>query len=113
MPGRDFTDKNFQKSVAKLARASTRRAVVRALPNTLARPAIPGAVGVGEVGTGGGVASPFTETDAADRTYHTTARPIASTDGVFTIEVRDIQTLDMVDANGNDIQFIFAQPTTT
>ncbi len=110
MPNRDFSDKAFQKSVAALAASSTRRAVIRSLPSTRARPTIPGVVGVGAVGTGGGVASPFTETDAGDRTYFSTPRPIESTDGVFTIEVRDIETLDMTDANGNDIQFIFSQP---
>lgn len=112
MANQDFSDKSFQKTVRKLAQASTTRSVIRSLPTTRARPTIPGVVGVGAVGAGGGVASPFTETDANDRTFHTLPRTITSTDGVFTLEVQDIETLDMTDANANDVQFIFGQPTT-
>ena len=111
MPNSDFSDKRFQRTVSQLAKLSSTRSVIRALPTTRARPTIPGVVGVGAVGAGGGVASPFTETDANERTYHPLPRTITSTDGVFTLEVRDIETLDMTDANANDVQFIFGQPT--
>ena len=111
MPNSDFSDKRFQRTVSQLAKLSSTRSVIRALPTTRARPTIPGVVGVGAVGAGGGVASPFTETDANERTYHALPRTITSTDGVFTLEVRDIETLDMTDANANDVQFVFAQPT--
>lgn len=111
MANQDFSDKKFQKTVSALAKASTNRSVVRSLPTTRARPTIPGVVGVGAVGEAGGVASPFTEPDANDRTYHAIPRTVASTDGVFTIEIRDIQTVDMEDANGNAVNFEFDQPS--
>ncbi len=111
MPERDHTDRRFQKSVAALATASTRRAVLREKPGTVARPTITGVNGVGAVGGVAGIASPLTETDAEDREFHTTPRTITSTDGVFTIELRDLLSIDMVDANANDVQFIFDQPS--
>lgn len=111
MPNQDFSDRKFQKTVASLAKSSTARSVIRSLPTTRERPTIPGVVGVGAVGVGGGVASPFTEPDANDRTYHATPRTVESTDGVFTIEIRDIQTVDMEDANGNAVNFEFDQPS--
>lgn len=111
MPNRDFSDKAFQKTVAQLAGASSRRAVIRALPTTRARPAIPGVVGVGAVGEAAGIASPLTEPDANDRTFHTIPRTVTSTDGVFTVELRDIEKVEMNDANGNLVEFIFDQPS--
>lgn len=111
MPNRDFSDRAFQKSVAQLASASSRRIAIRANPPTRPRPAIPVVVGVGAVGTGGGVASPLTEPDADDRTFHAIPRTVTSTDGVFTVELRDIQKVEMNDANGNLVEFIFDQPS--
>lgn len=111
MADKDFTDRRFQGAVASLARASSRRAVIRANPPTKPRPTIPAASGVGSVGAGAGVASPFTEPDANARTYHTTPRTVTSTDGVFTIEIQDIETVEMEDANGNAVEFEFDQPS--
>lgn len=111
MPEPDHTDKKFQLSVARLATASTRRAVIRSQPGTVARPTITGVVGVGSVGEGAGVASPLTESDADDRTFHDTPRTVTSTDGVYTVEIRDIQKVEMNDANGNLVEFIFDQPS--
>ena len=111
MPDRDHTDRRFQKSVAALAQASSRRAVIRAQPGTVARPTITGVNGVGGVGGDAGVASPLTEPDADDRTFHATPRTVTSTDGVYTVELRDIQKVEMNDANGNLVEFIFDQPS--
>jgi len=111
MPERDHTDRRFAKSVRALAQASSRRAVIRAQPGTVARPTITGVNGIGPVGEGAGVASPLTESDADSREFHDTPRTITSTDGVYTVEIRDIQKVEMNDANGNLVEFIFDQPS--
>lgn len=64
----------------------------------------------GEGGGGAGITSPVTEPTAATRTFFPIPRTIVSTDGVFSIEIRDLKTIDMVDADGNEVQFVFAQP---
>lgn len=107
----DHTDKKFARSVQRLAIASTRRAVLREKPGTVARPPITGVNGVGGVGGDAGVASPLTETDADTREFHDIPRTVTSTDGVYTVEIRDIQKVEMNDANGNLVEFIFDQPS--
>ena len=59
--------------------------------------------------TGGGIASPLTEPDAAMRTYHT-SRNISTSDGVFTFVVYDLATIDMLDATGASVVMEFDAP---
>lgn len=81
------------------------------------RGAIPAALGIGYErsttgGSGsGGIKSPVSEPNANLRTYHTNPRLISSTDGVFEIEIRDLDSISMEDADGNFVQFQFAQPS--
>ena len=83
-----------------------------------ARREIPAALGTGferstggSAGAGAGIISPVTEANAATRTFFAIPRQITSTDGVFEIEIRDLQTIDMEDAADNEVQFVFAQPS--
>lgn len=57
-------------------------------------------------GTGGGIASPLTETLAADRTWWGAGWP--STDGVF--EYPAERRVSMTDANGAPVEFLYANP---
>ena len=114
------TDKKFAKDNERIAEALSRRersARVPAQPTRGNRPTIPTVLGTGfergtgtDGGTGAGIISPVTEPSAATRQYFSPPRTITSTDGVFTIEVRDLRSIDMEDADGNEVQFVLAQP---
>ena len=73
------------------------------------RSAIAGGVGRGEVASGG-IASPLTESFATEREFHANPRFIQSTDGLLTIQVKDIKSISMLDANGTAAVLVFAQP---
>jgi hypothetical protein len=62
-------------------------------------------------GGGGAISSPLTEEDAGTRTLHPNPRVITSTDGIFSIEVRDIRQMTLTDANSIPVVFIFDQPS--
>lgn len=81
------------------------RSVAIAIPTTAgsARPRQPAGAG----GTSG-IASPLTEPDYTSRTWHT-AREVTTTDGIFTFIVEDIDTVDMLDANGAEVALEFAE----
>jgi hypothetical protein len=80
---------------------------------------IPAALGTGYDSTavgsarGGGAAitSPLSEPNAGTRAYYPNPRIVQSTDGVFTLELRDLKVIDMEDGKGAVVQFIFAQPS--
>lgn len=57
---------------------------------------------------GGGIASPLTENSFALRQYHTTN--FKTTDGLFSFPA--IKKIKMLDANGETVDLIFADPTT-
>ncbi|MCG3130195.1 MAG: hypothetical protein FLDDKLPJ_00944 [Phycisphaerae bacterium] len=56
--------------------------------------------------TGGGIASPLTETDIADRTYH--AAYYTSTDGL--IQIPAIASMKFTDANSAEVMLEFDSP---
>lgn len=64
---------------------------------------------------GGGVASPFIEgagsgdTPVFARTYHDTATTVVTTDGLIALEVLQVSTITMHDANGAEVVMRFAQ----
>lgn len=75
------------------------------------RPAapIPGRIGSGKApsGTqGGGIASPLVETVYADRTFHPET-VITSTDGIFTLKIKPVKTINLKDANNADVTIEF------
>lgn len=59
--------------------------------------------------TGGGIASPLTETDYAAREYHP-ARMLTSSDGLFVWAFEPIKKIVMNDANAAEVEQIFAVP---
>lgn len=59
--------------------------------------------------SGQGIASPLTEPDYATRTHHA-AVSFSSSDGLFVINLNRVNTVDMVDAAGREIQFIYDAP---
>jgi len=60
-------------------------------------------------GTGGGIASPLTEPDAADRTYHP-EQALTSSDGVFTLLIEPLHRLVLQDANSAEVVVEYAIP---
>ncbi|UZR28072.1 hypothetical protein [Methylococcus mesophilus] len=87
------------------------------LPEPAAKPGIGARTGVGAPKRGGGIASPLSETTApnatgefwADREYYP-ARDMQTTDGEFVIKYAAIKTLKFQDANGEAVEFHFAEP---
>lgn len=81
------------------------------LPPAAGQAAIPGR-GEGKPtagGTGSGIASPLTEPDAAERTYHP-EQALTSSDGVFTIMIEPLQRLVLQDANSAEVVVEYAIP---
>ena len=62
-------------------------------------------------GGGGGAVGDMVEQNAGTRTFHAVPRLIASTDGVFEIEIRDLKTIELEDSTGAVTVFEFAQPS--
>lgn len=60
--------------------------------------------------TGGGIASPLTETDYATREFHP-AQTLTTSDGIFVWEIKPPKKIIMSDANGAEVVQIFAVPT--
>jgi hypothetical protein len=77
---------------------------------------VPAGVGIGvppdpRTSTGGGgIASPLTETAYADRTFFTAAT-IQSSDGIFTLNVSRLNTINFTDANGSPVKFVLKNKT--
>ena len=77
------------------------------LPTPATLPDIPERTGIAApqvVSTGtGGIASPLVETAYADRLWFS-ERSVVSTDGLFTMRVRPINTIKFTDANSNAVK---------
>ncbi|MGE0126422.1 MAG: hypothetical protein AB7U25_26125 [Vicinamibacterales bacterium] len=80
------------------------------LPPAAGQAAIPG-VGRGERSPagGGGIASPLTEIDYADRQWHPEIA-VASSDGVFVLMIEPIKQVTFRDAQGKTAAVIFEPP---
>lgn len=59
---------------------------------------------------GGGIASPLTETDYAQREFHPSLY-LQSADGIFVWEIKPPAKIVMTDANDAQVDQIFAVPT--
>jgi hypothetical protein len=59
---------------------------------------------------GGGIASPLTEQDYAQREFHP-SRYLQSADGIFVWEIKPPAKIVMTDANGATVEQVFAVPT--
>lgn len=59
---------------------------------------------------GGGIASPLTETDYAQREFHPSLY-LQSADGIFVWEIKPPSKIVMTDANGATVEQVFAVPT--
>lgn len=76
------------------------------------RGALPAGVGIAypgassEQATGAALGSPLVE---VDRTYYG-AKVITSSDGLFTLEVLPVKTIDFEDPSTNTIQFVLSDP---
>lgn len=64
------------------------------------------ALGGGGKASGGGIASPLTETDAATREYWPGGW--TTTDGLFSFPA--LKVIQMTDANGEDVELRFDEP---
>lgn len=87
--------------------------VDKALPATREAPAIPARSGAsGRIaygGSGGGIASPLVETSYAARTWHANTS-VLSSDGLFSLVIKPVKTINFQDANHNDVQIEFKAP---
>lgn len=83
----------------------------KTLPATRAAPAIPARSGSSGPTSGGSgsIASPLTETDYTDRSYHA-PKTITSTDGLLTWEVEPIHHIYFTDLNGASVEIIYDTP---
>lgn len=59
--------------------------------------------------SGGGVASPLVEVAYSGRTYHPEST-ITSTDGIFSLSIKRIKTLNFTDANNASVQLELKAP---
>lgn len=103
------TDRRLVHDLNSLVDRHTAPATLRVVP-----PPNPIAANVGRgrptdaAGTAG-IASPLTETAYADRVHYAPVT-ITSSDGLFTLEVKRIKTLKMLDANGRPVTLEFKAP---
>jgi hypothetical protein len=85
------------------------------LPAPLPRPAIAAGVGFAEPQTPpatpgtGGIASPLTETNFTDRTYHPETL-VASSDGVFQFVTKRTKSLKFTDASNRTVRIDLKAP---
>lgn len=86
------------------------------------RGALPAQRGVGSyqppaTSTGGGIAAPLTERldtgGKADREYHPHAGTFYSNDYMLAVAIRPLKTLNMIDADENEVPFVFGVPRFT
>ena len=112
MPG-DLTDALQRMTEAAASKGSSR--VDKSLPTAPPAAPIPSRTGAsGPVASvakksGGGIASPLTETAYADREWHAPAY-VFSADGMMRILIKPLKTLNMTDADGNSVQINFKAP---
>lgn len=60
--------------------------------------------------SGGGIASPLIEQAYADRTFHADVT-LTSADGLFSIKIKPVDKVVMIDANGASCEFQYKAPT--
>ncbi len=63
----------------------------------------------GKPGSSGGIASPLTEVAYAARTWHN-EKIILSTDGLFSLKIKPVKTIDFEDANAAAVRLEFKSP---
>lgn len=84
------------------------------LPDAPPLPAIPERVGTakpkaGGSGGSGGIASPLVETSYADRLFFS-ERTVTTTDGLFAMRIRPINSIKFKDANDADVEIQYKAP---
>lgn len=83
------------------------------LPEAPTLPAIPPRTGSAKpkatAGSGGGIASPLTETAYAARLWFS-ERTVFTSDGIFPMRVRPINTIYFLDANGEPVEQKYKAP---
>jgi hypothetical protein len=103
-------DSRLKEDIQRLAK--TRPTVGALAASAKANPVAPvtstGAVRAA-ASTGGGIASPLTEPDAATRTWHS-AITYNSTDGLWSFQMSHPHTIDFLDDNDQEVQFIYDAP---
>ncbi|PWG61780.1 hypothetical protein [Sediminicurvatus halobius] len=99
----------IREEMRRLQSLEPQRARLRPLENP---GPVPAGVGVGEAaqgGSGAGIASPLTERDPSQRTYHP-VRTITTSDGLFQFDWQPLASLVMEDANAQPVVLEFADP---
>lgn len=107
---KDLTDALHQLTEEAAGRTTRKD---NSLPAGRGTNAIPDRVGsakpVAKPSSGGGIASPLTETTYASRTYWANVT-ITSTDGFITLALAPIKRVNFTDANGNAVAIDYKSP---
>ena len=113
---RRASGKAFRDDLRALADSETEN---KALPPAQERPPIPASRGVATYAppptvpsSGGGIASPLTETDFNSRTYHETSIALSG-DFLLGMEIKPIKQITMTDADGQIVLMRYADPSVT
>lgn len=103
---------SFKRDLNALESGSRKAATLSVVEAKGARPATRGEavyVPPTSTGTGGGIASPVTETSYAAREFYD-SKYITSPDGIFVLEIEPVKKITMLDADGGDFVQVFAEP---
>ena len=100
--------------IAGLLSIGTTTLAQKTLPPAATPPAIPARSGTSlpiakPVATGGGIASPLTETAYSARTWHA-VKTIVSSDGLLHLRVKPIKAVTFTDANGATVVMDYKAP---
>lgn len=113
---RRASGKAFRDDLRALADSETEN---KALPPARERQPIPAARGIATYtppptapSSGGGIASPLTETDFNSRTYHETSIALSG-DFLLGMEIKPIKQITMTDADGQVVLMRYADPSVT
>lgn len=106
--------KDLTQALAELSQTQGTTRQDKALAPPKVPPAIPQRAGTATSKTAagqgsGGIASPLTETAYADRTFHP-EQAMTSTDGIFTLKIKPVKTINLTDAGGAAVTIEFKAP---
>ena len=104
--------KDLTQALAAASEAAQTSREDKRLPESRELPPIPARSGTGSplaTGSGGGIASPLTETAYSARLFHPEVTLI-STDGFLSFKIKPVKEITFTDANAAVVKIIFKEP---